>query len=58
MKKFEDGSEIEIALFAKSPTGKNVLVSSDFDSLDLDDEQTEYVVSELGPIYEIYVEEI
>lgn len=57
MKKYlADGTEIEVALFAKNPAGKSVLVSSDFTSLDLDMEQAWYVKGELGDIFEVYEE--
>lgn len=59
MKKYlEDGTEIQVALFAKNQTGKCVLVASSFESIDLDEEQEAYVTEELGPIYEVYEEEV
>ena len=59
MRKFlADGTEIQVALFAKNPAGKSVLVASDFDSLELDDEQELYAKDELGEVFEVYEEEM
>ena len=59
MKKFrKDGSVVEFALFAKNPSGKSVLVATDFDCLDLDDDQERYVRDAIGDAYDVYTEEM
>jgi len=59
MKKYlEDGTEIEVALFAKNPAGKTIVVATDFVSETLTDEQKAYTEDELGATYEVYSGEI
>jgi hypothetical protein len=58
-KYLNDGSIVTLALFAKNPSGKSALISSDdFDVDSITDEQSEYAKDELGEFVEFYVEEM